>query len=105
VVGKLTSYLSSTTIVLPTNPADLAKIGPVDVEIIGLTEIDKNKEVNVKQRRAVDRANQMSPYSITERRVPELIRFLAVSLQVMCVINPAVGCHYFSPGLQLPQQP
>ena len=29
-------------------------------------------------------------------------RFLAVSLQVTCVINPAVGCHYFSPGLQLP---
>ena len=29
-------------------------------------------------------------------------RFLAVSLQVMWVINPAVGCHYFPPGLQLP---
>ena len=32
-------------------------------------------------------------------------RFLAVSLQVTWVINPAVGCHYFSPGLQLPSQP
>ena len=32
-------------------------------------------------------------------------RFLAVSLQVMSVINPAVGCHYFRPGLQLPLQP
>ena len=32
-------------------------------------------------------------------------RFLAVSLQVTRVINPAVGCHYFSPGLQLPSQP
>ena len=32
-----------------------------------------------------------SPYSITERRVPELI--------------PAVGCHYFPPGLHLPSQP
>jgi len=31
--------------------------------------------------------------------------FLAVSLQVMCVINVAVGCHYFPPGLQLPMQP
>jgi len=31
-------------------------------------------------------------------------RFLAVSLQVMWVINPAVGCHYFPPGLQLPLQ-
>jgi len=32
-------------------------------------------------------------------------RFLAVSLQVTWVINPAVGCHYFLPGLQLPPQP
>jgi len=32
-------------------------------------------------------------------------RFLAVSLQVMWVINPAVGYHYFPPGLQLPPQP
>ena len=32
-------------------------------------------------------------------------RFLAVSLQVTWVINPAVGCHYFPTGLQLPQQP
>jgi len=31
--------------------------------------------------------------------------FLAVSLPVMWVINPAVGCHYFPPGLQLPPQP
>jgi len=32
-------------------------------------------------------------------------RFLAVSLQVTWVINPAIGCHYFPPGLQLPPQP
>jgi len=32
-------------------------------------------------------------------------RFLAVSLQVTWVINPAVGCHYFPSGLQLPSQP
>jgi len=32
-------------------------------------------------------------------------RFSAVSLQVMWVINTAVGCHYFPPGLQLPPQP
>jgi len=32
-------------------------------------------------------------------------RFLAVSLQVTWVINPAVGCHYFQPGPQLPSQP
>jgi len=34
-----------------------------------------------------------------------LSRVLEVSLQVTRVINPAVGCHYFSPGLQLPSQP
>jgi len=28
-------------------------------------------------------------------------RFLAVSLQVTWIIIPAVGCHYFPPGLQL----
>jgi len=32
-------------------------------------------------------------------------RFLAVSLQVTWVINPAVGCDYFPPGPQLPPQP
>ena len=32
-------------------------------------------------------------------------RFLAVSLQVTWIVNLAVGCHYFPPGLQLPSQP
>jgi len=32
-------------------------------------------------------------------------KFLAVSLEVMWVVNPAVACHYFPPGLQLPPQP
>ena len=32
-------------------------------------------------------------------------RFLAVSLQVTWVINPALGCHYFPSGPQLPSQP
>ena len=32
-------------------------------------------------------------------------RFLAVSLQVTWFMNPAVDCHYFPPGLQLPPQP
>jgi len=43
-----------------------------------------------------------SPYSTAERRVPKLIPVLAVSLPVMWVINLAVGCQYFPPGLQLP---
>ena len=46
-----------------------------------------------------------SPYSITEHRVTELIRFLAINQQVTWIINLAVGCHCFSPGLQLPSQP
>ena len=32
-------------------------------------------------------------------------RLLTVSLQVTWVTNPAVGCHYFPPGPQLPSQP
>jgi len=32
-------------------------------------------------------------------------RFFAVSLQLTWVISPAVGCHYFPPGPQLPPQP
>jgi len=32
-------------------------------------------------------------------------QFLAVSLQVTWVINPAVGCHYLPPSPQLPSQP
>jgi len=41
---------------------------------------------------------------VTLTRLPS-VGFLAVSLQVTRVINPAVGCHYFPPGLQLPPQP
>jgi len=46
-----------------------------------------------------------SPYSITERRVPELIPVLG-SQHAGDVSHkpPAVGCHYFPPGLQLPLQ-
>ena len=36
---------------------------------------------------------------------PSWSRFLAVSLQVTWVINPAVGCHYFPPGPHLSSQP
>ena len=44
------------------------------------------------------------PYSTAEHTVLEPIP-LAVSLQVTWVINPAVGCHYFPRGPQLPPQP
>ena len=36
---------------------------------------------------------------------PSWSRFLTVSLQVMWIINPTVGCRYFPPDLQLPPQP
>ena len=47
---------------------------------------------------------------VTHTRLPSVgfrswSQFLVVSLRVMRVINPAVGCHYFPPGLQLPSQP
>jgi len=44
-----------------------------------------------------------STYSITERTVPELIPVPGsqpAGDALMCVINLAVGCHYFPPGLQ-----
>jgi len=46
-----------------------------------------------------------SPYSITERRVPELIPVLCSQPAGDTCHPPSVGCHYFSPGLQLPSQP
>jgi len=47
-----------------------------------------------------------SPYSITERRVPELIPVLGSQpAGDVSHKNPAVGSHYFPPGLQLPPQP
>jgi len=49
-----------------------------------------------------------SPYSIAECRVPEPIPVLG-SQPVSDVSHkpgdPAVGCHYFPPRLQLPPQP
>ena len=43
---------------------------------------------------------------VAHTRLPSVgSRFLAVSLQVTWVINPAVGCHYFPPGLRLTPQP
>jgi len=34
----------------PNNPENLAKIGAVDFEIIGLTRIDKTRQINKKQK-------------------------------------------------------
>ena len=46
-----------------------------------------------------------SAYSITERRVLELIPVLGSQPAGDVSHNPAVGCHYFPSGLQLPSQP
>ena len=47
-----------------------------------------------------------SPYSITERRVQELI--LVLGSQSAGDVNhkpDGIGCHYVPPGLQLPRNP
>ena len=48
-----------------------------------------------------------SPYSIAERRVPELIPVLGSQPAGDVSHKPgtAVCCHYFQPGPQLPLQP
>ena len=48
--------------------------------------------------------NKGSPYSITERRVPELIPVLGSQSADDVSHKPGVGCHYFPPSLQLPSQ-
>jgi len=60
-----------------------------------MTEWDRSHKGEYKEvggRKQCTIKGKDSLYSITERRVPELI-------------NPAVGCHYFPPGLQLTSQP
>ena len=47
-----------------------------------------------------------SPYSIApEPRIPELIPVLGCQPAGEVSHKPAVSCHYFPPGLQLPPQP
>jgi len=53
--------------------------------------------------------NYCSEKSVAHTRLPNVgfrswSRFLAVSLQVAWVINPAVGCQFFSSGLRLPSR-
>ena len=50
-----------------------------------------------------DSKGKGSPYSFTERRVPELIPTLGS--QPAIYIHPTVVCPYFPPGPQLPPQP
>ena len=42
---------------------------------------------------------------VAHTRLPSVGSRFLVSLQTTWVINPAVGCHYFPPGPQLPWQP
>ena len=46
-----------------------------------------------------------NPYSITKRRLPELIPVLGSQPAGDVSHKPAVGCHYFPPGRQLAPQP
>ena len=50
-----------------------------------------------------DVKGKSSPYSIAERRVPELIAVLGS--QPAGDVSHKPDCHYFLPGLQLPPQP
>ena len=64
----------------------------------------------VYQRLSTDSQNEVKKVKVVHTRLPSVgfrswSRFLAVSLQVAWVVNPAVGCHYFPPGLQLPRNP
>jgi len=57
----------------------------------------------------LDPAFANSKVKVAHTRLPSVgfrswSRFLAVSLQMTWVINTAVGCHYFPPGLQLPSR-
>ena len=60
--------------------------------------------------RKIDYQLRLGVKKVAHTRLPSVgfrswSRFLAVSLQVTWVINRAVGCHYFPPGLQLPPHP
>ena len=62
------------------------------------------------QRRLKVKSTECKKGKVAHTRLPNVgfrswSRFLAVSLQVTWVINPAAGCHYVPPGLQLPSQP
>jgi len=57
-----------------------------------------------------DRISRCKKVKVAHTQLPSVgfrsrSQFLAVSLHVTWVINPAVGCHYFLPGPQLPSQP
>jgi len=60
--------------------------------------MEMNREVKAKKGKG-------SPYSITKRRVPELIPVLGSQPASDVSHKSGVGCHYFPPGLQLPTQP
>ena len=58
----------------------------------------------------MNRGEKQLKVKVAHTRLPSVgfrswSRFLAVSLQVTWVINPAVNCHHFPSGLQLPAQP
>jgi len=64
---------------------------------------------NVKYKTWINGYSKGKKGKVTHTRLPSVgfwsrSQFLAVSLQVTWVINPAVGCHYFPPGPQSPSQ-
>jgi len=65
--------------------------------------VEYNCKISRQKTALTDTVKHTQTVSSAER-VPELIPVLD-SRQVTWIINPAVGCHYFPPGLQLPSQP
>jgi len=96
---------------------DLHKIWHVDVE--RAYQVHRSLKISFQKSKMADsrytwdtrctsscKKVKVAPLPINTRRsvgFRSWSRFLAVSLQVMWVINPAVGCYYYTPGLQLPR--
>ena len=56
-------------------------------------------------RLGASKKGKCSPYSTVKRRVPELNPVLGSQPAGEVSHKPSGGCHYFTPGLQLPSQP
>ena len=75
------------------------------VACVELGILQTNQDMESTCRQVKKGKGSPSPYSITKHRVQELIPVLGSQPADDVVINLAVGCHYFPPGLQLHLQP
>jgi len=80
-----------------------------NISCIAVVLFHENENVLTWNTRNSARVKFLGKSTVAHTRLPSVgfrswSRFLAVSLQVTSVIYPAVGCHYFPPGPQLPSQ-